>query len=94
MKLIWAQSAIDDLDAIREYISQDSPPAACRVLGEIRTGVIDALQHPKAGRPGRVEGTREIVLTKLPYTMPYRLNGDRVEILRVYHQSRKWPDEL
>ena len=48
-------------------------------------------RHPDMGRPGRVPGTRELVLPHFPYIIPYRVKAQRVEILRVFHTSRKWP---
>ena len=47
--------------------------------------------HPASGRIGRVPGTRELVITGTPYIVPYRVRGDAVEILRVFHGARKWP---
>ena len=49
-------------------------------------------RHPDLGRPGRVPGTREPVLPHFPYILPYRVKEQRVEILRVFHASRKWPE--
>ena len=46
------------------------------------------------GRPGRVEGTRELVVPDTPYLVPYRGRGHAVEILRVFHGARKWPKKL
>ena len=51
-------------------------------------------QHPALGRPGRVEGTRELVVPDTPYLVPYRVRGHAVEILRVFHGARKWPKKL
>jgi toxin ParE1/3/4 len=46
------------------------------------------------GRPGRVPGTREFVIARTPYVVPYRVRGDAIEILRVYHGARLWPAAL
>jgi plasmid stabilization system protein ParE len=51
-------------------------------------------ENPKLGAPGRVPGTRELVIPKTPYIVPYRVRGSRIEIARVYHTSRRWPDRL
>ncbi|HET6521471.1 MAG TPA: type II toxin-antitoxin system RelE/ParE family toxin, partial [Geminicoccaceae bacterium] len=48
-------------------------------------------QHPESGRPGRVPGTRELVVSGTPYIVPYRVQGNTVQILRVLHGARKWP---
>jgi toxin ParE1/3/4 len=49
---------------------------------------------PRSGRPGRVEGTRELVIIRTPYIVAYRIIGDTVRILRVLHSSRQWPDDM
>lgn len=50
--------------------------------------------HPDIGRPGREDGTRELVLSGAPYILPYRVRDGRIEILAVFHTSRAWPDHL
>jgi toxin ParE1/3/4 len=50
--------------------------------------------RPQSGRPGRVSGTRELVVTRTPYVVPYRVQGRNIEILRVYHGARKWPEHF
>ncbi len=59
------------------------------------THSVDALrQQPSMGRPGRVPGTRELGIPGTPYIVPYRVRNDAVEILRIFHTSRKWPDKF
>ena len=56
---------------------------------------VEALvDHPATGRVGRVEGTRELIISGLPYIVPYRIRGNTVEILRVLHTSRLWPERF
>ena len=50
--------------------------------------------HPHMGRPGRVPGTRELVVTRFRYILPYRVREQSVEILRVFHTARKWPQRF
>ena len=92
MQLKWREEALANLDAEAEYISQDSPAAAVRTVAAI----LDAVGNlkPALGRPGRVSGTRELVVSGTPYIVPYRVCGDAVELLRVFHASRKWPSQL
>ncbi|MDH3704299.1 MAG: type II toxin-antitoxin system RelE/ParE family toxin [Alphaproteobacteria bacterium] len=95
MNLIWSPEAIDDLASIRQYIAQDDPRAARKVVSAIITLIERQLpQFPRSGRKGRVAGTLELVVPRLPFVVPYRLNGDDIEILRVYHGARIWPDQL
>lgn len=94
MKLHWTGEAQDDLANIQEYIAQDSPAAAARVVATIFNFTEEQLSLPRIGRQGRIAGTFELVIPKLPYTVPYRIVDDEIHILRVYHQSRLWPDML
>ncbi|TLG78924.1 type II toxin-antitoxin system RelE/ParE family toxin [Methylocystis sp. B8] len=95
MKIIWAPEAIDDLAALRAYISQDNPAAARRLALHILELVETVLaENPHIGRPGRVPGTREFVVDKTPYVVPYRVKDKAVQILRVYHGARRWPESL
>jgi len=51
-------------------------------------------KEPAMGRAGRVAGTRELVVAETPYIIPYRVRGDAVEILRVFHAAREWPEKF
>jgi len=90
MKVIFAPEAVDDIEAIRNFISQQNPAAAMRVAMQLVMACdqLEALSH--RGRRGLVEGTRELVSVK-PYLIVYRVKADRVEVLRVWHgaQSRR-----
>ncbi len=93
MNPIWSPEAIADLVALRAYIAQDDPAAAQRVALHIIKNVEALLPHsPEMGRPGRVPGTRELVIPRTPYIVPYRLVGNTIQILRVFHSARRWPD--
>ena len=95
MRLRWTRLADRDLDEIAAYIGQDSPAAAARVVLELIDQAVTLLPtNPAIGRPGRVLGTRELVVGHLPYILAYRVRDDAVEILRVLHTSRAWPDNL
>jgi addiction module RelE/StbE family toxin len=88
----WSKPARRDLFAVSEYIAQDNPAAADHVVERIEQAVDRLARHPGLGRPGRVAGTRELIIATLPYVVPYRLRGDRVQILRVLHAARQWPE--
>ena len=92
MKLVWSFEAIEDLISLRAYIAEESPAGAQRVVSRILHVVEDLLpQHPHMGRPGRVPGTRELVIPRTPYIVPYRIQRTTIQILRVYHAARRWP---
>ena len=92
MRLRWTKLADRDLDEIAAYIGQDSPVAAARVMLELIDQTEASLsRHVALGRPGRVVGTRELVVRGLPYIIPYRVRDNCIEILRVLHTSRRRP---
>jgi toxin ParE1/3/4 len=93
MNPIWSPEAIADLSALRAYIAQDDPAAAQRVALHIIRNVETLLpSSPEMGRPGRVPGTRELVIPRTPYIVPYRLVGNTIQVLRVFHSARRWPE--
>ncbi|MGJ0534101.1 type II toxin-antitoxin system RelE/ParE family toxin [Methylocystis sp.] len=95
MKIIWSPEAIDDLAALRAYISRDNPSAARRIALHLLEMVETTLaENPHIGRPGRVPGTREFVIDKTPYIVPYRVKDNALQILRIYHGARRWPESL
>lgn len=95
MRLRWTRLAERDLDDIAAYIGLDSPAAAARVVLELIDQTETLLsRHVALGRPGRVLGTRELVIRGLPYIIAYRVRENTIEILRVLHTSRRWPGDL
>jgi toxin ParE1/3/4 len=95
LRIIWTKLASVDLDEIEQYIGQDSPPAAVRVILELIDKVETILlPYPAAGKAGRLLGTRELVIGSLPYIIAYRVRESDIEILRVLHTSRRWPTDF
>jgi toxin ParE1/3/4 len=93
MRIDWSPEAIEDLASIRTFVAEDNPAAARRLVLQIIDGVeLQLPDSPRIGRPGRVPGTRELVILKTPYIVPYRVQGATIQILRVYHGARRWPD--
>lgn len=88
--LEWTKDARGDLLAIVDYISDDSPEAAQRLLEDIKAKATALLQHPKLYRTGRVAGTREMVV-RSDYVVVYREQPHAVTVLRVLHAARQWP---
>ena len=94
LKIVWSPQARADLREAVWYVAQDNPYAA-KLLGDrIKEAIGKLPQQPHMGRPGRVPHTRELVITGTPYTVPYQVQRDRLEILRVFHQSRTWPENF
>jgi toxin ParE1/3/4 len=95
MNILWSPEAIEDLNSLRLYIAQDNPPAARGVVLHIMHTIEHLLPYnPQMGRPGRVPGTRELVIPKTPFIVPYRLHRNVIQIIRVYHGARRWPESF
>jgi addiction module RelE/StbE family toxin len=94
MQLEWSIFAQADREAIFDYIEADSPQAAITVDDRIRQQVEGLIKFPEMGRPGRIEGTRELIIQRTPYIAAYRVVGETIRILRVLHGAQMWPEEL
>ena len=92
VRVKWLRTANHNLDSAIEHIARDDPDAARTVYAHIRARVAELAKHPEIGRPGRVFGTRELVIEKYPYLIPYRIRDKEVQILRVFHASQKPPE--
>jgi toxin ParE1/3/4 len=94
MIVVWSLRAVDHLAQLREYIGRDDAGAAVRAAASILLSVELLSRQPGMGRPGRVAGTRELVVAGTPYLIPYRVRGDRLELIAVFHGRQKWPVRL
>lgn len=92
-RIRWTLLALRRLDEIGAYIEKDNPDAAARVVARIVTAVDMLVELPASGRPGRIKGTREIVLADIPYIIPYRVGRDIV-IITVMHAHQRWPSQF
>jgi toxin ParE1/3/4 len=94
MRLEWLPLALRDFDEIVDYIAADNPLAAIAQGDEIEGQVADLLDNRHLGRPGRIKGTRELVVVHTPYVVAYRVSKGCIQILRVLHGARLWPGEF
>jgi toxin ParE1/3/4 len=96
MRILWLDRAEADLDEAFDYVLARDPGAARRLFDAIRNRVALLAEQPALGRPGRVAGTRELVIGGTPYVVAYAIDHaiDAVVILRVLHGARRWPDTL
>jgi plasmid stabilization system protein ParE len=91
MRVRWLRKAIANLDTEAEYIAAENRMAAVEMFVYVKAK-IDALgDFPATGRPGRVPNTRELVIDRYPYIVPYRVISDELQVLRVFHTRRKPP---
>jgi len=92
-EIIWSTRAVREHRNIVEGLEEVNPAAARRIDAAILSRVAQLQGMARIGRPGRVEGTRELVVSRTPYVAiyDYAQDKDRAEILRVIHQARRWP---
>jgi plasmid stabilization system protein ParE len=92
--IVWSSRALQHLVALREFIATDKPQAARDVSATILAAVDLLARQPGLGRPGRIRGTRELIVPGTPYLIPYRVRENRLEIVAIFHGRRRWPSKL
>ena len=90
MRLVWTPEALQDRFDIWDYIAADNPQAAVRMDKLFGDAAARLIEHPKLGRPGMIQGTRELIPHE-SYRLVYEISGDTVWILALVHTSRMWP---
>ena len=93
MELVWTPRANKAREAAIDYIAEDNPGAALSQLDEIERQTDQLLDNPERSRPGRIDGTRELVILTTPFIVVYRVRprAKRIEVLRFLHGSQKFP---
>jgi toxin ParE1/3/4 len=86
----WTDEAIRDLEHILDYIAFDSQGAAERLNRQLHQSILVACEFPNGFKPGRTEGTREIVAHP-NYVIVYRVQTDRIDIVSVLHARQEYP---
>lgn len=91
MRVRWTTDAADDLERIYDYIAEDRPDSARRVAQSVieRIGTWETFPH--LGRSGRVQGTREIAFSPLPFVAIYEVRDEEIIVLRILHGAQRWP---
>ncbi len=90
LPVFWSAKALDELEAIAGYIAQFNPSAAENLQGLIEASVLPLSDHPYLYRPGRVAGTRELVVHP-NYIVVYHVITNQIQILGVLHAAREYP---
>jgi toxin ParE1/3/4 len=91
VRLRFTRRSLRHLDEVRAFIGAKDLAAANRIISRLRETIDGLTDYPERGRPGRVSGTRELVVSGTPYIVPYRLAGETIEILAIIHGARVWP---
>lgn len=93
MQVVWTPEARISRENAIDYIAQHNISAAIDQLDEIETQTDLLADHPEIGRPGRMKGTREMVINRTPFIAVYRIEGEMVQILELLHGAQQWPNE-
>lgn len=82
-----------NLNDILDFISQENPATAKRVIQDIQKSIYILEDYHGVGRKGAVEGTRELIVTQYPYIVIYRVlePDDEVQVLDIVHMARNRP---
>ena len=91
MQLRSTEEAANDLERIADYLLLHAPDRAEELLRRVYDAPAALLMFPNRGRPGKREGTRELVLAPLPYVVVYTVRDDVVFVVRILHGAQQWP---
>jgi toxin ParE1/3/4 len=91
VRIVWLRAAERNLEEQLEYIAERDPRTAGVLADKITASITRLADHPRLGRPGRVAGTRELVVPGTPYIIVYTVGADYVRIQRVLHGAQRWP---
>jgi toxin ParE1/3/4 len=94
LRIRWTSRASAQLEAAFDFVAEENVSAAEKQLNIIERAIEQLANFPEMGRPGRVYGTRELVIQSTPYIAAYRLKGSIVEILALLHGARRWPTQF
>ncbi len=93
LPIFWTSGAEINLLEIIDYIASENPTTALHIAKIIREQVEALAELPNIGRPGRVHGTRELVIQKTTYIAVYRVKEGQIQILRILHSAQSWPED-
>jgi toxin ParE1/3/4 len=92
MLIRWTAGAADDLERIPDYLFDETPQHAARIIRSLYNAISALKSFPNRGRPGKKPGTRELVVRPLPYIVVYQVSSDVVYVARILHGAQKWPE--
>jgi toxin ParE1/3/4 len=89
LQILWTDGARRNLDSIETYIALDNPRAAAKTVVQIVKKIqMQLADYPGSGKPGRFEGTRELIFPNLPYIAVYTIRGNTVIVISVFHAAQ------
>ena len=91
MRIRWTLAAAEDLQNIKNYLTEHYPQLAQSTVLELYETIRSLKASRFRGRVGREKGTRELVFSSLPYIAVYRVKEQTIEILHIYHGAQHRP---
>lgn len=88
-RIVWRARALADLRAYHDWLLTLENANPARTMKRIRAAAQTLTRLGDIGRPSRVEGVRELSVRGAPYVIAYRMNGDEIDILAVYHTAQE-----
>ncbi len=90
VSVTFAESAVRDLEDVRDwYVSQGVPDVGARLVGEVIASVEQLAEFPESGRVvPEFDTLRLRELIHPPFRIVYRLDSDRVRVIRVWRSER------
>lgn len=83
-EVIWTEPALQDLDAIADYIAIDDPSAASRFVQRVFEHVDPLATHPRSGSvPSELGSARYRQIVEPPCRIFYRQEGEKVLVVHV-----------
>jgi toxin ParE1/3/4 len=90
--IVWTDQATRQLDQTHDYIAlSNGQEIAAQITMHVAISVEQLATFPMSGRPGRVSGTRELVISNSPFIVAYSVDQERIVILAIYHGAQQWP---
>jgi toxin ParE1/3/4 len=95
MKVVWTRKASRHLGAAYDYWARETSASAADTMLDRIFSAVELLQRfPETGPPGRISGTRELVILPTPFLVAYRTRKGKIEIISLLHGARKWPEQF
>ena len=89
MRIRWTPAAAADLQNLSDYLKDHHPHYQQPTMRKVYAAVQSLKEWPHRGHAGREEGTRELLFPPLPYIAVYRVKGQSIEVLRIYHGAQE-----
>lgn len=93
MKTRWLRRVRGQFEDIQRTTRREWPGTLIKLVDMIEAAVERAARFPGSGRAGRVKGTRELVLTRVPFTVVYVVKDGVLVVVGLFHHAQEWSEE-